>query len=298
MNGATSSRIGIAAILVVLILVGAAFSFYYVTTSSRISDLEQSVSRVSSFESQVSELESSLSSLESSSIAMSTNRTALLESGITPSTPCFNNNAGSQPVSCTVTVNSGQSVVVVLQAVPPTAVRDSANSSFLLLANETHPYTTYYFLVYYVQVWTPGNNGTDTITVKGVGNQQMVSAIPLFGDVKIDNVTSASGSSSTPSVSAYTPSNHAFVFSVMFAPYWYTVASGRGYALIGQYAGIMADEYGTADGSTTSPFEITSGWHDNTAISSGWSDFQQWAEVSVALSCVSRCTAPPPPFHP
>jgi hypothetical protein len=189
-------------------------------------------------------------------------------------------------------------VLVVLQAVPPIAIRDSANSSFLLLANETHPYTTYYFSVYYAQIWNPSVNGTDTIMVNGLGNYQMVSAIPLFGDVKIDNVTSASGSSSMPSVPAYTPPNHAFVFSVMFAPYWYTVSAGPGYALIDQYAGIMADEYGTANGSTTSPFEITSGWHDNTSVSSGWSDFQQWAEVSVALSCVSRCTGPPPMFHP
>ena len=232
------------------------------------------------------------------SVATSTNLTALAESGIAPSTPCFNNNVGSQPVSCTVTVNSGQSVIVALQAVPPIAIHDSANSSFLLLANETHLYTTYHFSVYYAQVWNPSNNGTDTITVDGVGNQQMVSAIPLFGDVKIDNVTWASGSSSTPSVPAYAPPNDAFVLSVMFAPYWYTVSAGPGYALIGQYAGIMADEYATANGSTTSPFEITSGWHDNTSISSGWSDFQQWAEISVALSCMSRCTGPPSPFHP
>jgi hypothetical protein len=52
----------------------------------------------------------------------------------------------------------------------------------------------------------------------------------------------------------------------MFAPGWTTVSPGPGYALIGQYAGIMADEYGTATAPTTSPFEVTSGWHDNSII--------------------------------
>ncbi len=279
-----------AASVLILILGGVAFAFYYAATSSRMTSLEQSVSSIASFESTVSELESQLSSAASQTPSASPNQTALLQSGIVPSAPCFNYNMGSQSVSCSLMVSPSEGVIVVSQAVPPMTIHDSANSSFQLLANATHTYTTYRFLAYYAQVWNTGQTGNvDTITVDGIGNNLMMSAVALSGVSKLDNVSYASGNSSTPNVPEYTPPKNAFVYSVMFAPYWLTVSAGQGYALIGQYAGVMADEYGTATASTTSPFEVTSGWHDNATISSGWSDFQQWAVISVAVSCVSMC---------
>lgn len=172
--------------------------------------------------------------------------------------------------SCTLglPVTKGHLLVAELSDVPQDKVNDSLGSAFKLMSSAELTGSTYYIQVY---VAVALSSGVDTFTATGPGNFPNL-VVHELNRSSVASTSELSGDSASPSVGGYAPPAGSLVLGVVLAGNGgESVSPGQGQTFMGQYPGVIGDEYSIATGGqVTSPFVL--------------STQQAWGEVSVAFT--------------
>ena len=182
---------------------------------------------------------------------------------------CLASAAFATAVSCSLVspVTRGHLLVAELSDVSGN-VTDALGSTFRLVAIVTQPSSTYSIQLF---VASAKSSGVDTFTASGYGNYPNMVVHELNLSSFLTSST-LSGGTASPSVAPYSAPLGSFVLAVVLAANkgeW--VAPGSGQTFMGQYPGVIADEYSiSSSAQAISPFMLSAPVN--------------WAEISAAFA--------------
>jgi hypothetical protein len=186
-----------------------------------------------------------------------------------------------------VGLEAGEILLFEVSDIPPYSVSDTMGNHFTLLEEQPLPGTAYDLKIFSatISVSAP-NSSLDIFTVtKGVGIPSII-GLGFVGATGVEAISTGSGNSTTPHVTAFAPSQGSPVIAGLLMqesfPSNFPMSAGPGYMYL-QLGPPNAVEFAEATGNmTTSPFILSS------AVN--------WTEISIAFSPAASSVSPVPQF--